>query len=367
MADKKRTDAGYDLMILIPVIFLIGLGLVVVYSASSNLAEHRMGDSYFYLKKQAAFCAIGISLMILARYIPCTLYAKLSYPLLLISGGLLVLLLVPGFGRSVGGACRWLSMGGISFQPSELAKFSLAVYVAYSMAKKGAKMASFSRGVLPHLMVVCAFVFLLLLQPDLGTAVIIGAWLMILLFLGGVRIFQLASLSLLFLPLLAWLILKADYRLHRWMAFLDPWKDPQGIGFHIIHSFLAFGSGGIFGVGLGNSKQKLFYLPEPHTDFALSIVGEELGLLGVGGIIVLFGMLIMRGIKVALSARDLYSSYLALGLTCLIGLQVIINMGVVVGLLPTKGLPLPLISYGGSSLIVTLISIGVLLNISSRR
>jgi len=367
MADRKRRDAGYDLMILIPVILLIGLGLVVVYSASSNLAEHRMGDSYFYLKKQAVFCAIGIGLMILARYIPCSLYAKLSYPLLLISGGLLVLLLVPGFGRRVGGACRWLSMGGVSFQPSELAKFSLAVYVAYSMAKKGAKMASFSRGMLPHLMVTCAFVFLILLQPDLGTAVIIGAWLMILLFLGGVRIFQLASLSLLFLPLLAWLILKADYRLNRWMAFLDPWEDPQGIGFHIIHSFLAFGSGGIFGVGLGNSKQKLFYLPEPHTDFALSIVGEELGLLGVGVIIVLFGMLIMRGIKVALSARDLYSSYLALGLTCLIGLQVIINMGVVVGLLPTKGLPLPLISYGGSSLVVTLISIGVLLNISSRR
>ncbi|MEJ2589000.1 MAG: putative lipid II flippase FtsW [Deltaproteobacteria bacterium] len=367
MADTKQRDSGYDFMLLIPAILLVGLGLLVVYSASSNLAEHRMGDSYFYLRKQALFCAVGIGLMIIARYVPCILYSKLTYPFLIIGGGLLILLLIPGFGRTVGGACRWLPLGGVSFQPSEFAKFFLAVYLAYSMSKKGDKMGSFSTGVLPHLMVAGVFVCLILLQPDLGTAVIIGAWLMIMLFLGGVKVYQLAALSALFLPLVGWLVLQADYRLNRWMAFLDPWADPQGIGFHIIHSFLAFGSGGIFGVGLGNSKQKLFYLPEPHTDFALSIVGEELGLIGVAVVIILFGALIIRGIKVALNARDLYSSYLALGLTCFIALQVIINMGVVVGLLPTKGLPLPLISYGGSSLVITLASIGVLLNISARR
>ncbi|MDZ7697367.1 MAG: putative lipid II flippase FtsW [Deltaproteobacteria bacterium] len=367
MAERKPIDSGYDFMLLIPTVLLVALGLLVVYSASSNLAEHRMGDSYFYLKKQALFCMVGIALMIAARYVPCTLYAKLTYPLLIVSASLLVLIMIPGFGRSVGGACRWLHLGGISFQPSELAKLCLAIYMAYSMSKKGIKMGSFTMGVMPHLMVTGAFVCLILLQPDLGTGVIIGSWLMIMLFLGGVKVLQLAALSALFLPFVAWLVLQADYRLNRWMAFMDPWSDPQGIGFHIIHSFLAFGSGGIFGVGLGNSKQKLFYLPEPHTDFALSIVGEELGLIGVAFIIVLFGVLIMRGIKVALNARDLYSSYLALGLTCFIGLQVIINMGVVVGLLPTKGLPLPLISYGGSSLIITLVSIGVLLNVSSRR
>jgi cell division protein FtsW len=182
---------------------------------------------------------------------------------------------------------------------------------------------------------------------------------------GGVNPFQLAGVLSLFAPVVFWLVLHADYRLKRWWAFLHPWKDPTGIGFQIVHSFLAFGSGGIFGVGLGNSKQKLFYLPEPHTDFVLSIVAEEMGFLGIGITIILFGILITRGIKVALGARDLYSSYLALGLSTFIALQVLVNMGVVMGLLPTKGLTLPLISYGGSSLIMTFLSIGVLLNISS--
>ncbi|MBW1781208.1 MAG: putative lipid II flippase FtsW [Deltaproteobacteria bacterium] len=366
MAEKKVSDSGYDYMILVPAILLITLGLVVVYSASSNLAEHRLGDSYYYLKKQTLFCIIGVGLMILTRYIPCTLYSKLVYPLLLLSASLLALLFFPSLGRKVGGACRWMSLGGFSFQPSELAKFSLAVYMAYSMSKKGTNMETFAKGLLPHLLIAGAFILLIVLQPDLGTAVIVGGWVLILLFVGGVRIFQLFCILLLSAPVVIWLIWHAEYRVNRWLAFLNPWDDPKGIGFQIIHSFLAFGSGGVFGAGLGNSKQKLFYLPEPHTDFALSIMGEELGLLGVSTIIVLFGILITGGIRVALKAKDLYSTYLALGLTSFIALQVLINMGVVMGLLPTKGLTLPLISYGGSSLVVTLASIGVLLNISSR-
>jgi len=353
-------------MILIPAMLLITLGLIAVYSASSNLAEHRLGDSYYYLKKQILFCMMGIGLMVLTRYIPCTLYGKLVYPLLLISLSLLALLFVPGLGRKVGGACRWMNFGSISFQPSELAKFALAVYMAYSMSKKGKDMGTFSKGLVPHLLVAGIFMALIVLQPDLGSAVIIGGWILIALFVGGVRMYQLLSIFLLSTPLLIWLVWHADYRLKRWMAFLNPWEDPRGIGFQIIHSFLAFGSGGIFGAGLGNSKQKLFYLPEPHTDFALSIIGEELGLVGVSAIIVLFGVLITGGIRVALKAKDLYSAYLAVGLTSFIGLQVLINMGVVMGLLPTKGLTLPLISYGGSSLLITLASIGVLLNISAR-
>jgi cell division protein FtsW len=302
----------------------------------------------------------------LTRYIPCTLYGKLAYPLLLVSVSLLVLLLVPGLGRKVGGACRWISLGGISFQPSELAKFSLAVYMAYSMSKKGKDMETFSKGLVPHLLVAGMFMGLIVLQPDLGSAVIIAAWILIALFVGGVRIYQLFAIFLLSTPVLAWLIWQADYRVKRLLAFMNPWEDPRGIGFQIIHSFLAFGSGGVFGAGLGNSKQKLFYLPEPHTDFALSIIGEELGIVGVSAIIVLFGILVAGGIRAALKAKDLYSTYLAVGLTSFIGLQVIINMGVVMGLLPTKGLTLPLISYGGSSLLITLASIGVLLNISAR-
>jgi cell division protein FtsW len=367
MASKKQAQRRYDYSLLIPTLMLLGLGLVTIYSASSLLAAHKLGDSYYYLKKQAVFCLLGLCLLIFAKNIPCHFYRKLIYPLLFLSLALLVLLLIPGVGVKVGGASRWLRYAGFSFQPSELAKLALAIYMAYSMAKKGPNMAHFSKGLAPHLVVAGTFMILILLQPDLGTSIIIGCWLLILVFVGGVNIFHLLTVLLLSMPLVMWLVLRADYRLKRWWAFLNPWEDPQGLGFQIIHSFLAFGSGGVLGVGLGNSKQKLFYLPEPHTDFILSIVAEELGLVGLVIIIILFSILIMRGIKISLSARDLYSSYLALGIISFIGLQVLVNMGVVMGLLPTKGLTLPLISYGGSSLVINLMGIGMLLSISARR
>jgi cell division protein FtsW len=196
---------------------------------------------------------------------------------------------------------------------------------------------------------------------------ILGCWLMILLFVAGLNFFQLIAMAIIACPVVIYLIYNEVYRLKRWFTFLNPWEDPHGLGFQIIHSFLAFGSGGILGVGLGNSKQKLLYLPEPHTDFILSILAEELGLIGVIVIILLFSILIIRGIKISLDAPDLYSSYLALGISILFGLQVVINMGVVMGLLPTKGLTLPLLSYGGSSLLVNLIGIGILMNISARK
>ncbi|MBN2061504.1 MAG: putative lipid II flippase FtsW [Deltaproteobacteria bacterium] len=362
-----KDQGGYDYLILVPTILLLGLGLIAIYSASSFLAAHKLGDSNFYLKRQAFFCLMGLCLLIMAKNIPTVFYSRLVYPMLGISLLLLIALFVPGLGRKVGGACRWLRFAGFSIQPSEIAKLSLAVYIAYSMSKKGQSMSDFSRGLLPHLFVTGTFMVLILMQPDLGTAVIIGLWLLILLFVGGLNLFQLFSIALIAMPMVLWLIMRADYRLKRWWAFLNPWEDPQGLGFQIIHSFLAFGSGGIAGVGLGNSKQKLFYLPEPHTDFILSILAEELGFLGIISIIILFSVLILRGIKIALDASDLYSSYLALGITLMLGLQVMINMGVVMGLLPTKGLTLPLLSYGGSSLIVNLIGIGILLSVSARR
>ena len=367
MADKDQGHPGYDYILLIPTLLLLGLGLVAIYSASSLLASHKLGDSYFYLKKQGMFCLLGLCFLIVAKNIPTTLYRKLTYPLLFVNFVLLVLLFIPGVGVKVGGAVRWLRFAGFSFQPSELAKLSLAIYVAYSMAKKSPDMALFSNALLPHLFVAGTFIVLIVLQPDMGTSVIIGCWLLILLFVGGINILHLLSAVLLFVPVVIWLIWHTDYRLKRWWVFINPWDNPHGLGFQIIHSFLAFGSGGIFGVGLGNSKQKLFYLPEPHTDFIFSVLAEELGLVGVITIIILFGILIMRGLKIALDARDLHGSYLALGISCFLGLQVLINMGVVMGLLPTKGLALPLISYGGSSLVVNLLSIGILLNISARR
>jgi cell division protein FtsW len=367
MTERKNITGGYDFFVLIPTVVLLGIGLVAIYSSSSFLAEHRYQDSNFYLAKQGFFVIIGLFLLLIVKNIPVERYKGLAYPLLLISFILLIMVFIPGIGKKVGGSLRWIKIGPFVLQPSELVKLSLAVYMAYSMSKKGNLMSSFSKGVFPHLVIAGAFMSLILIQPDLGTTVIIGSWLMILLFVAGMNIFHFIAMVLLACPAVYYLITHEQYRIHRLMAYLKPWEDPQGFGFQIIHSFLAFGSGGIFGVGLGNSKQKLLYLPESHTDFILSILAEELGLIGIAIIIMLFIVLILRGLKIALDAPDLYSSYLALGVTILMGLQVIINMGVVMGLLPTKGLTLPFLSYGGSSLLINMVGVGILMSISARR
>jgi len=366
MSLKKSGQGGYDYLLLVPTILLFALGLIAIYSASNYLAYKEVGDSCYYLKKQALFGLVGISFLMVAKNIPVHFYSRFVYPALIASVILLVMVLIPGIGSKIGGSSRWIKVPGFSLQPSELAKLSLAIYIAYSMSKKGPVMSSFTKGFLPHLIVVGSFMCLILMQPDLGTTVIIGSWLMIMLFVGGFNVLQLLLMAIAACPVVYWLIFSTKYRVDRWTAFLNPWDDPQGVGFQIIHSFLAFGSGGLLGAGLGNSKQKLLYLPEPHTDFILSIVAEELGLIGVAVIIVLFGILITRGIKISLNAPDLYSSYLALAISVLIGLQVVINMGVVMGLLPTKGLTLPFLSYGGSSLLVNLVGVGILMSISSR-
>jgi len=366
MGKAKASGAIYDYPLVVAVMLLLGFSLVMVYSASSHIAAYHLGDSNYYLKRQAAFCLLGLLVMFAARYIPVRIYAKLVYPILVLSVVLLIMVYVPGLGKRVGGALRWLRVGPLSIQPAEFAKFALAVYMAYSMAKKGSQMGSFWKGLFPHLVVAGMMMGLLVAQPDLGTAVILGAWVFIMLFIGGCRIQYLFSLILAAIPFVYLAIIHADYRLKRWWAFLNPWKDPTGVGFQIIHSFFAFGSGGLLGVGIGASKQKLFYLPEPHTDFVFSIVGEELGFVGVCGVVAAFCFIVIRGVQISLSAKDLYSTYLGFGLTTLLGLQVLVNMGVVLGLLPTKGLTLPLLSYGGSSMVITLLAIGVLLNIASQ-
>lgn len=366
MAPKRRSFYDYDPILLISVLLLLGIGLVAVYSASSILAEARFGDHYFYLKRQAVFCLFGILLMIAAKNINYLVYWKLVYVFLGLSLLLLVLLLIPGLGFKVGGAQRWFRFGFISLQPSEAAKLSLAIFMAYSMSKNVDQMSTFLNGLLPHLLVGSIFVALILLQPDLGTAVIIGMWMLILLFVGGVHLGQLFLLLGLTTPIVFYLISQSAYRLNRWWAFLNPWEDPQGFGFQIIHSFLAFGSGGLFGVGIGNSKQKLFYLPEPHTDFVAAIIAEEAGFIGISILIILFALIVIRGIKIALKAPELFGTYLALAISCMLAVQVIVNMGVVMALLPTKGLTLPFVSYGGSSLVVSLLGMGILMNISRR-
>jgi cell division protein FtsW len=366
MAPKRRSFYDYDPILLISVLLLLGIGLVAVYSAGSILAEARFGDHYFYLKRQAVFCLFGILLMIAAKNINYLVYWKLVYVFLGLSLLLLVLVLIPGLGFKVGGAQRWFRFGFISLQPSEAAKLSLAIFMAYSMSKNVDQMSTFLNGLLPHLLVGSIFVALILLQPDLGTAVILGMWMLILLFVGGVHLGQLFLLLGLTTPIVFYLIFQSAYRLNRWWAFLNPWEDPQGFGFQIIHSFLAFGSGGLFGVGIGNSKQKLFYLPEPHTDFVAAIIAEEAGFIGISILIILFALIVIRGIKIALKAPELFGTYLALAISCMLAVQVIVNMGVVMALLPTKGLTLPFVSYGGSSLVVSLLAMGILMNISRK-
>ena len=366
MVSKKTANYSYDPVILIAVLLLIGIGLIAVFSASSILAEERYGDHYYYLKRQGVFCLFGLFLMMLAKNINYLLYRRLVYFFLGLSLILLLLLFVPDLGVKVAGAQRWLRFGFISIQPSEAVKLSLAIFVAYSMSKNVERMGTIFHGLLPPLLVAAIFMILILLQPDLGTAVIIGIWMLILLFIGGVNLGQLLVLLGLLTPIAFYLISHTAYRLHRWWAFLNPWQDPQGFGFQIIHSFLAFGSGGFSGVGLGNSKQKLFYLPEPHTDFILSIIAEEIGFIGVSILLILFSFVIIRGIKIALHAPELFGTYLALGISCMLAVQVTVNMGVVMAILPTKGLTLPFISYGGSSLVINLIGMGILMNISKK-
>ncbi len=363
---SKKAYHKHDSIILIAVLLLIGVGLIAIFSASSILAEQRYGDHYYYLKKQGVFCLFGLLLMIAATHINYLFYRSFVYFFMGLSLLLLILLFVPGFGVKVAGAQRWLRFGIISLQPSEAAKLCLAIFVAYSMSKNAENMSTFLHGLLPNVLMASIFMILILLQPDLGTALIIGMWVLILLFIGGVNLGQLMVLLGLLTPIVFYLISHTAYRLHRWWAFLNPWEDPQGFGFQIIHSFLAFGSGGLFGVGLGNSKQKLFYLPEPHTDFILSIIAEEIGFIGVSVILILFTFIIIKGMKIALHAQELFGTYLALGITCMLAVQVMVNMGVVMALLPTKGLTLPFISYGGSSLVVNLIGIGILMNISKK-
>lgn len=353
-------------LIFIP-IFLIGLGIMMIYSSSSIFAAQKYHDSAYFLKKQALFGICGIVCMLMIMRIPYIYFRRLAYPLWLVSLVLLGLVLIPGIGTKVGGAVRWLRLGPLSFQPAELAKLSLIIMLAYSLSKKEhERIKSFSIGVLPHLVFTLPVCLLIVLQPDFGTAVMLTGLLVVILFAAGIRRRYLIGMGLLGFAGGACLIAIKGYRLERLLTFLDPWENATGSGFQIVQSFLSFGSGGLTGTGLGRGTQKLFYLPEPHTDFILSVIGEELGFVGVIAVILLFVVLILCGIKIAMSSYDLFGSYMALGIIILLALQTILNMGVVMGLLPTKGIPLPFVSYGGTSLLINQIGIGILLSISGQ-
>lgn len=363
-SESPRAVLRYDPLLLAAVLVLLTFGVVMVYSASAVYAGARLGDGLWFFKRQAVGAGIGLVALLGSMKLGYRRVEALAVPLVLVSLALLVLLRVPGLGHAAGGAQRWMRLGPITFQPSELAKLSLILWLSRSLAKKQDRIQVFSTGFLPHLVMLGLFGILLLLQPDFGTTVVLGAVTFALLFVAGARLTYLLGLLGAAAPVVAFLVWRSPYRLQRVLTFLDPWKDPQGHGYQTVESLLGFGAGGSFGVGLGESHQKLFFLPAAHTDFILSIVGEELGFVGVAAVLLLFAIIVWRGLKAAHAAPDAFGCYLALGLTLLLSLEAIVNAGMALALLPTKGMALPFISYGMSSVISSCIAAGLLLSIS---
>ena len=345
-------------------VVLLSAGVVMVYSASAIVAADRFHDPYFFLKKQLFWALLGAAAMLVAVRVDYRHLEKLVVPAMIVAGLMLVLVLVPPFGQAINGTRRWIRLGLISFQPAELAKLALVFYLAAFVARRQDQLSDLRRGLLPPLLAAGAFAALVFVQPDLGNCLTLIALTFGLLYLAGAPMRYLGWALAPAVPLLVIAIYMAPYRLRRMTAFWDPWSDPRGSGFQIIQSWLAFGNGGLLGQGVGGSRQKLFYLPESHTDFIFAVVGEELGFIGATLFVALFAVLIWRGLRIGLRTTEPFGAYLALGITLLIATQVLVNLGVVTGLLPTKGLPLPFISFGGSALLMTMLSTGVLLNIS---
>jgi cell division protein FtsW len=343
---------------------LLSLGIVMVYSASAIVAADRFHDPYFFLKRQLVWACLGGVALWGAMRIDYRRLEALVVPVLLAALVLLVLVLIPPFGQAINGTRRWLRLGPVSLQPAELAKLALVVYLAAFLSRRAEMLGDFWRGFVPPLAVAGCVAGLVVIQPDLGNCVAIMSVTFAMLFLGGSRVRHLLIVAMAALPLVTVAVWMAPYRVRRVFAFVDPWSDPRGSGFQIIQSWLALGGGGPLGRGIGASQQKLFYLPEAHTDFIFAIIGEELGFVGAVAIVLLLAVLVWRGVRVGLRAPDLFGAYLALGITVLLAIQTLINLGAVTGLLPTKGLPLPFISFGGSALLMTMVSTGVLLNIS---
>jgi len=362
-----RDGFAVDKWLLLAIAALLALGVTMVLSTSYLYSQERFTDGTYFFRKQLIAISAGLVALVVCSIVPSTIYRRLSYPLLGLTLLVLLLVLIPGIGVTRGGARRWLMLPGFAFQPAEMAKLAIVLYLAHSMARKADKIRTFALGVLPHLIVGAIFLAALLLEPDFGTALILGVLLYLMLFVGGARLPHILATGLMALPLLVYVMLTAEYRLRRLLTFMDPWREASGSGFQVVQSLIAFGSGQLWGRGLGESRQKLFYLPEAHTDFVFSVVGEELGLLGALVVLVLFGIITVRGLRLTSRIEEPFEQYLAFGLTVLLGLQALIHMGVVMGLMPTKGLVLPFISYGGSAMVINLMEAGMLLGLSRRR
>ena len=357
-------ETPYDRGLIMTVLALLGFGLIMVFSASTVVSAELYGSQTSIFTRQLLFVLIGLVGLMVSMNIDYHFYQKgaVIYSLLLLSLALLLYLLVA---PESGGVQRWIRLGPANFQPSELAKLAVILLTSFYLVTRKEEFHSFRRGLLPYLAVVGAIVLLVLLEPDLGTAASIALTALFLLFLGGLRYRYLLGLVLAAVPVLYFLVVRVPYRLDRFLAFLYPDRDPYGMGYQIRQSLIAVGSGGWSGLGYAQGKQKLFFLPEPHTDFIYAVVGEELGLLGCITVVVLFGLFFWRAARISVRAESPFGTYLGLGIACMVILQAFVNMSMVVSLLPTKGLPLPFVSVGGSSMIMTMTAVGILLNISS--
>ena len=370
--DQSRTETSvvehrYDRVVLLVVLALMGIGVVMVYSASIVSAELRNGDAAHYLRRQVAYCGLALVAMVVGMNVHNDIWRRLALPLLVIALGLLVAVLVPGVSASAKGAARWISLGPVRFQPSEALKLGWIVFLAAFLARRQEELDDWRVAWRTPLLLLCAMAALLMLQPDFGSTLICGGLMVLLVWAAGGRWRHVAALALVGALLVVGAIYKAEYRVRRLVAFLDPEADPTGSGYHINQALISFGSGEWTGMGLGASRQKLLYLPEAHTDFVFSIIGEELGFVGVAVVISLFAVFVWRGFRIAREASSAFGALLAFGITAEIGFQAATNMAVAVALLPTKGLTLPFVSYGGSSLVTVAAAVGVLLNISRRQ
>ena len=360
--EKRKNNP--DFVFLICMFFLLLLGLIMVYSASSIWAEYKYADSIFFLKRQLLFVTVGLIMMFLVMQIDYWVWKKWAKPSIIVCFFFLILVLIPGIGKEINGSRSWIGVGAFSIQPSEFMKLSMILFLAKYISENQKYISTIKKGMVPTLAIVFLAFGLIMLQPDLGTGTVLVGTCITIIFIAGARVRHFMFLGFLGISGFVLLIISAPYRLKRITSFLNPWEDPLDSGFQIIQSLYAIGPGGLFGLGLFNSKQKYFYLPEPQTDFIFSILGEELGFIGAAFLLLLFGILFQRGIKIAIQAPDLFGTFIATGIIAMITIQVMINISVVIGLIPVTGITLPFLSYGGSSLTIMLTAVGVLLNIS---
>jgi cell division protein FtsW len=352
-----------DKVLFISTLLLVGASIVMVYSASALVALERYQQPYLFVTRQAMWTVLGLAIMAIAMRIDYRTYRNESLIWTLL-GFVTLLLIAVLFSRPINGTRRWFGFGGLGIQPSELAKIACVLFTALMLERRMHRIDELKYSLLPIGIVVGGMVVLILMQPDFGTAIALVLIVAAMIFAAGLHYRYYVGGGLILAAALAAVMVNEPYRIRRLLAFLDPWADPRGDGFQIIQSLIAVGTGGVFGRGLMEGVQKLFYLPEPHTDFIYAVIAEELGLIGASAVLVCFSLIAWRGLRITMRAQDSFGAFVALGVTTMIVAQAFINMSVVLGLMPTKGIPLPLVSAGGSSLLISLLGMGVLLNIS---